>query len=304
MIRLDLALGDREEARQARFRGEQVVVARVERPVGRPGSRSRRASASESNRKLKSISANSRSAWSAIATQAPLERGRPAGPIVVRAGRAIGQLDVIGDRPAIRRQPRRCRARWLATVAPRRPWPRSRNSAVRIALAVLGGERRRDVRRASRCARPARRGAPPRRRSESGSLLEPRPRAPSRASSRSRRVSVCDRQLSPMAADGPPGQLDRVVDPGDRRLRPAPAGRACRGRRWPGPAGGRPGCRCRPTRRRARRGPAASGCRTSCRGGRGTRASRPIEASVASRRSTISRVPIQPRSRAVTVASR
>ena len=42
----DVALGDREEAGQARLRGEQVVVARVERAVRRRGSRSRRACAS------------------------------------------------------------------------------------------------------------------------------------------------------------------------------------------------------------------------------------------------------------------
>ena len=108
----DVALGDREEARQPGLRGEQVVVARVERAVARPGSRSRRACASGRTGSRSPSRGTARWARSAIALEAPDERrgGRRA-PSASPAGR-VGQL---GDRreavaPAARRRSARSRS--------------------------------------------------------------------------------------------------------------------------------------------------------------------------------------------------
>ena len=101
------------------------------------------------------------------------------------------------------------------------------------------------------------------------------------------------------------GERERVADPAHRGSDRRAAGRSSRGRRLDSAS------RC-PARlplstdetyaRLERR--AGRACRTSCRGARGSARGAPCVASVASRRSTISSVPIQPKSRAVTVASR
>ena len=120
----------------------------------------------------------------------------------------------------------------------------------------------------------------------------------SRASSRCRRVSVWLRRSSSIAPAASRGARSRRRS---RRARPRPeaGGRSSRGRRWTARSGGRRDCRCRPTRRTAARAARGRACRTSCRSGRGNARGCRWSPSVASRRSTISSVPIQPKSWAV-----
>ena len=183
---------------------------------------------------------------------------------------------------------------------PPRPTSRARSSASAPRSAV---SRRGDIRQRLGVRRRARPGGPPTPRACAGPTAADAAGS-SRASSRCRRVRVWlrgRRRCAPAAS-----RVSAIASP-------IPPSAAATGSGWSiiwrqalderEQVAGEVAAVDRRHVLRARAG-AGRACRTSCRGGPRNRSRRPIVASVASRRSTMSSVPIQPKSRAVTVASR
>ena len=342
VLHRDVALRDRDEAREARLGGQQVVAARVERPVGDP----------VADREQLPLG---------IEQEAELRAANPARPMPRASAAAARERgprrpSARGRRPARRlaRAPRRRRRR----VRPARPCggpgrggpPRSgpaarRGSASRRARARAPARRPRGAPRASGrrgrargcgCtrarSRPRRARRHPRRRppARSGSARcrrrcpraaraardarrcprDPREARPSEAatvssaSSSCLQVTVCVRRSSASERSGLAGERHRVRDPGE------PFGADQRALDpLPARAGERdqvPGEVAAVDRGDVARARAAAGrgCRTSCRSGRGSARGASIVSRVASRRSTASSVPSQPKSRAATTESR
>ena len=136
-----------------------------------------------SNRKLKSISATSRCAWSAIACSRRTRSPPAAWPARGR-GSVAGRVGQLGERRAgAAAGERAAAARGRGDGCRRspgrpRPTSRSRSSTARPAL---GGERRGDVRQRPSLRRRARRDAPPRRRPTSRRAVAARARRAPRA---------------------------------------------------------------------------------------------------------------------------
>ena len=181
--------------------------------------------------------------------------------------------------------------------------PRPRSPARLRALATLRHQGRGDVGQRPGVRARARRGAPPTPRASRGRRRRPLAGS-SRASSRCRRVSVWLRRSSPIAPAASRRQRDRVIDPGQRgRDRQRLVDHLAAGIRQRQQVAGEVAAVDRRHVGRlerlqvARVVPVVQVAAVTVRGW-------PMVASVASSRSTISSVPIQPKSRAVTVASR
>ena len=283
----DVALGDRDEARQPGLGGEQIVAARSRGSRRRRGSRSRRASASGRR--------GSRSPWR-----------RPSRPAHVRASKRER------DEARASRASSRSRSVALDRWPQRAPPPRRGTSASRGSRGSSCDQRlaRADQHRPSQRATfsvASRDGA------SSAGVARPgspdaRPRRRSRAVGRGRRRPAgrpaVRRRPPPTAADARTSS-DGVLDPGERRAargsgRSTISRQACASAmRWParlplstdetyfGSSG----------RQLARVVPVVEVAAEALE-------ARASSSSVASSRSTVSSVPSQPKSRAATVDSR
>ena len=304
----DVALGDRDEARQPRLGGEQVVVARVEACRPRRGSRSRRACAVGSKRKPKSIAPDRaacaprrRCAWSRRTSADRAGASRPASP-AARIGQ-LGDAWRSASPPADAAEQSRGPARWLSTARRAALGPRRRASPVtgRLAVAPRSG-RARCPRASGACAASSasraaqavgrRRDA---RRARPASALSGLVELP--------RVTVWLRRSSPSAPPPRATSASASSMPAQRF-----GDRAAAGRRISRQAlaeheqvAGEVAAvdRGHVARARAARGRA---CRTSCRSGPGSARGGSMRRAASPRAARpVSGVPIQPKSRAATV---
>ena len=330
-----VALGDRDEARQARLGGEQVVVARVEPAVG-DAVADREELAARVEEEARSPSRGQARAPTRRSSQAPRERaGRPRRAEASR--RALRRCRSRGvHQPA--RLPRALASRQRASIGRGGDRPSSRRSASSVDHAETGpGQQRIEV---AAMARDGRRTASAQV-SSSAAAPSPRSAVSVRGHVRERvRARAASSREAAAQPSGVAGGAERSARPRSERLvellardASASAGRRrSRGRRSRTSRARR---RCRRASggpRWQRRSSLAAGlgereqvagevaavdrrhvprlermqrraCRTSCRGARGSARGRRASASVASRRSTISSVPIQPKSWAATVDS-
>ena len=286
----DVALGDGEEARQARLGRQQVVVARVERPVADP-----EADREQLARRVEQ-EAEVRLPEEPLGLVGDGLERRTSVDAATSRGRDRRLVPTSGDRDGRSLEGRR-RRRVLATAAAASAQVTSSLSAPSPRSAMSGprdvGERA--GRRAASSGQP---GGPRRARRRAPSPGRPSGRDGSSASSSCRRVTLSRPAVVADRVGRLPRQRDGVVDArqggrdrqrlvehlaaGVRQRQQMPAQVAAVDRRHVGGL----------ERSRGR------ACRTSCRGGRGALEAARCVASVASSRSTISRVPIQPKSRA------
>ena len=302
---VDVALGDREEAGEPGLGREQVVVARVERRRRGPGTRSRTAcgsgrtgsrSPSPGTAAGPGRRSPARRRTSCAAAGAPASGcGRSGGS---DSSASVGKAVACGSGSASSAEVSDVAARRPAE--PPRPTSRARCSAPSPRSAVM---RRGDVRQRpgvrrelAQARRPVPRASRGRRR-----RLRPAARGPRRGA---RRVSVWRSPVVADVAGGLARQRDRVADPGERgRDRERLVDHLAAGVGQRQQVAGEIAAVDRRHVRRARAG-AGRACRTSCRGARGSaRGARSSRASPRGAPPSRS-VPIQPKSRAVTVASR
>ena len=343
MLHRDVALRDRDEAREARLGGQQVVAARVERAVGDPvadreqlprgieqeaelhrrergsrpsaSARSRRSRARAAPAERSRATASASTCASASPSAPPRRPARPCGGPgrggPPRSGPAA-QRGSASRRARARAPARRPRgAPRACSVATSRSWLRmhARTLSAQASASAsspspsgsrqgqrdVGGgvrvlrelrETRGDARRDPRAARP----------SEAATVVERLVELPP---GDGLRAAVAGERAQRLA-----GELHRVRDPGEpfgadqRAIDPLPA-RAGEGDQVPGEVAAVDRGDVA-----AARGAAGRGCRTSCRSGRGSARGGPSSSRVASRRSTASSVPSQPKSRAATTESR
>ena len=272
-----VALGDREEAGQARFGGQQVVAIGIERGFRNRNIRSRAIAARASNRKPNSIAI----AIARKASSSAISRSRRAATSAPTASRSVAMRgDRRQDRAATNTADptpvRRCaRARWRSRC-------RSRISRLLGELRPVG--RRSPHRRRRRLAR--------------ASWTSPRANPPAGAASPS---GFCARRAAERL---PRQQREHVGDAGSARRRRERRLAATRGKRWRARSDVRRDCRYRRKTHIWASSTRRSRVSYQLKKWPRKRGMRAIVASVASRRSIAWVAPIQPKSRALTTESR